>query len=249
MNDDLYEWMADGLQLSDREWEMLFAMYDATIKYVDACVGELFDFVQEELGETIFVVTSDHGDLFGEQGLLGHHIILDDGVIRVPMVVHGLDGVDHQRDQPVGHIDVMQTVLSAVGADTTQFQGHDLRGEPQLATISQDFRGTVDDDTAEDYERIRQYNPEVDLSHLPQSLTTAVRTTEFKLVRTDEWDRLYKLPDATEDVTSEDPDTDETLDQFHRDWEAQTEPFEASPEPAELDDEMEQHLRDMGYIQ
>ncbi len=250
MNEELYEWMADGIQLSDREWEMLFAMYDATIKYMDACVGELFGFVQEQLGETIFVVTSDHGDLFGEAGLLGHHIVLHDGVINVPLVIHGLDGVSHHTDRPTQHIDVMQTLLSVAGADTQQFQGIDLRRESREVAISQDHRRTVDDDSARSYDRIRQYNPDIDLSHLPKSLTTALRTTEYKLVHTEEFEKLYRLPDETTDVKGEEPSVYRELSEHYREWKQETENrFKAEPEAVELDEEMEQHLRDMGYLE
>lgn len=250
MNKELYEWMADGLPLSDNEWEMLYAMYDSTINYLDAVVGDLFDFVQTELGETIFVVTSDHGDLFGESGLLGHHIILHDGVIRVPMVVHGLESVSHHANKPTQHIDLMQTLLSVAGADASQFQGCDLRNESREVAISQDLRGTVDDSEVENYERIRQYNPDIDLSHLPRSLTTAVRTDEYKLVHTEEWDRLYKLPDESKDIKNKHPSIHEHLLDEYTNWKQSIDIKSiSSPEEIELTGEMEQHLRDMGYIE
>jgi uncharacterized sulfatase len=250
MNKELYQWMADGLPLSSDEWEMLHAMYDATINYMDAIVGEMFDFVQTELDDTIFVVTSDHGDLFGESGLLGHHIALHDGVINVPMVVHGLNGVSDHAHKPTQHIDLMQTLLSVVGADTSQFQGCDLRNESREVAISQDLRGTVDDPDAENYERIRQYNSEIDLSHLPKSLTTAVRTDKYKLVHTDEWDRLYKLPNESEDVKNKYPSVFDKLIDAYNDWKEETDTKNNwESKEVKLDEKMEDHLRDMGYLE
>jgi uncharacterized sulfatase len=249
MHEDLYKWMANDLPLSEKEWEILYAMYDATIKYTDAMVGELFDFVQEQLDDTIVIITADHGDLFGEYGLLGHHMVLHDGLIHVPLVTHGLEGVVGHAEQPTQHIDVMQTLLAAVGADTTQFQGYDIRDESRNVAISQDLRGTVDDSDAENYERIRQYNSDVDLSHLPKSMVSSFRTTEHKLVRTNEWMRLYELPDETIDVSDECLDVLEELDTFADDWmTTEGQPFEVDPDEADLSEETEQHLRDMGYM-
>ncbi|NUE02276.1 sulfatase [Halorubraceae archaeon YAN] len=249
MHDDIYQWMANGLPLSKKEWEMLYAMYDATIKYTDSMVGELFDFVQNQVGDTVVVITADHGDLFGEYGLLGHHMVLHDGLVHVPLITHGLEGVRHHANNPTQHIDVMQTLLTTVGADTTQFQGKDLREESRRVAISQDLRGTVEDDSAENYQRIRQYNSDIDLSHLPNSMVSAFRTTDYKLVKTDEWSYLYDLPNETADVSTEYPEVFRELNSFAEEWIATDgEPFEVSPTKSDLSKKTEQHLRDMGYL-
>lgn len=249
MNNKLYEWMAEGLPLSNREWEMLYAMYDATIKYTDACVGRLFNFVHNQFENTIVVITADHGDLFGEYGLLGHHMVLHDGLIHVPLVTHGLTGVDHHVGTPTQHIDIMKTLLSIAGADTSQFQGYDIRENSRTVAISQDLRGTVDDDEERNYDRIRKYNSSVDLSHLPKSMVTAARTTDFKLVQTDDWTKLYELPNEQEDVSNKYPSEFEDLRSFISEWmDTEGTPFEVAPGEAELTEETEEHLREMGYL-
>jgi uncharacterized sulfatase len=249
MHEELYNWMANKLPLSEYEWELLRELYDATIKYTDAMVGNLFNFVQKLPGETIVVITADHGDLFGEYGLLGHHMVVHDGLVHVPLVTHGIDNVAHHNNKPTQHIDMMETLLSIAGADTTQFQGYDLRKESRKVAISQDLRGTVDDSEAENYERIRQHNPDADLSHLPESMVSAFRTTEYKLVRTDEWTQLYRLPDETTDISHEQVDVLHDLETFANDWMASTgQPFRVSPDKANLSEKTERHLRDMGYL-
>jgi uncharacterized sulfatase len=250
MHNELYEWMADGVPLSRKEWEMLYAMYDAVIKYTDSCVGEIVDFVTKNFDDTIVVITSDHGELFGECGLLGHHMVLHDAVIHVPMVTHNFEVVERHIDNPTQHIDVMKTLLLIAGADTEQFQGYDLREHSRERAISQDLRGTVDDTETRDYERIRQYNSNVDLSHLPKSTVRAVRTTDFKLVQTDEWSRLYEFPNEDNDVSSEYPDVFRKLDSFLNEWmESEGEPLEREPESIELSEKTEQHLKEMGYVE
>lgn len=250
MNENLYQWMAEGLQLSDTQREMLYAMYDAVIKYTDSCVGELFDFVVNKFPNTIIVITADHGELFGEYGLFGHHMVLHDGLIRVPLVIHGLDGVKSHTTKPTQHIDVMKTILSIANADVSQFQGFNIQKETRTKAISQDLRGTVDNDNTQNYERIVQYNEDIDLSHLPQSMVNAVRTTEFKLVHTDEWTKLYKLPNESDDVSEKYPYQDNDLQSFLEHW-LQTEgaPLDIDSKESKLDEETERRLRDMGYLE
>lgn len=55
----------------------------AAIEYVDTKLGKLFDLCPEK---THFIVTSDHGELFGEDGYFGHGPILHPKVFEVPFV-------------------------------------------------------------------------------------------------------------------------------------------------------------------
>lgn len=248
MHNNLYRHIAGDIPFTDKEWEMLYSMYDSVIKYVDKCVGELFEFVCKNFEDTIVVITSDHGDLFGEYGLLGHHIALHDGLTHVPLVTYGLKNVNQCADQPIQHIDVMKTLLSLAGADHSQFQGQNLLAGCREIAISQDFRGTVDDNDERNYDRIRQYNPDIDLSHLPKSLLTAARTRDFKLLHTKYRSELYRLPDESEDVQDQYPSVYSNLLSFVQEWlKTEGRPFDSSPKEAELSDQVEQHLEDMGY--
>lgn len=53
------------------------------VKYIDTVVEELFDAVPKN---TYITITSDHGELFGEDGYFGHGPIQHDKVFEVPMV-------------------------------------------------------------------------------------------------------------------------------------------------------------------
>jgi hypothetical protein len=249
MSNERWRWMAGGLPISDTEWEMLYAMYDATIKYIDDCVGRFFDFVQRECGETIVIITSDHGELFGEHGLLDHHSVLDDSLIHVPLITYNLSDVSDHTDQPTQNADIMQTLLSSVGADTHQLEGYDIRDQQRSVAISQGVRSSVDDENEQNYQKILQYNSDIDLSHLPESLATSARTSDFKLVSTTERQRLYKLPDEQNDVKHQFTSVFEDLSTFLDSWtESQGELSNYTTEDRELNDEMKRHLHDMGYL-
>jgi arylsulfatase A-like enzyme len=51
------------------------------VRYLDGVVGELYDTVPKD---TYVIVTSDHGELFGESGYFGHGPIMHDKCFEVP---------------------------------------------------------------------------------------------------------------------------------------------------------------------
>jgi sulfatase-like protein len=53
------------------------------VKYLDLVVEELFDLVPKN---TYITITSDHGELFGEDGFFGHGPVVHEKVLEVPFV-------------------------------------------------------------------------------------------------------------------------------------------------------------------
>lgn len=63
--------------------------YDGSIAYIDAEIGRLTDGLRArgELDRTLLVITSDHGELFGEHGLYEHTSNLYYKLLHVPLIV------------------------------------------------------------------------------------------------------------------------------------------------------------------
>lgn len=62
-------------------------LYDAQVKsieYVDRLVGKLMD--KAAKGRTHFIITADHGELFGEDDFFGHGPIFHEKVFQVPFI-------------------------------------------------------------------------------------------------------------------------------------------------------------------
>jgi hypothetical protein len=53
------------------------------VKYLDTVIEELFDLVPKN---TYITITSDHGELFGEDGFFGHGPVVHEKVLEVPFV-------------------------------------------------------------------------------------------------------------------------------------------------------------------
>ena len=91
--------------------------YDNEIAFVDRQVGRILDTIAAAPwgGRTAIVISSDHGELFGEHGMWRHGFELWEGLVRVPLVMH-VPGVKPARIKTRrSAIDVTPTLLELAG--------------------------------------------------------------------------------------------------------------------------------------
>lgn len=242
---DVYREIADGCAFTEPQRTAIRAAYDACVAYVDSLAGDLFDHVRETFGDdTVVVMTSDHGDLLGEHGLLGHKVLLHDALVNVPLVADGLPGVDGRRTDPAQHTDVMYTLLSALDVGVDGIDGIDLRERERPFAVSQ--RG--DRTCRNTIQKLTEYEGSVDTDWFPRGLVTALRTDGFKLVESDQGRRLYDLPDESTDASAAFPDERERLDDALDDWLAAHQERVASSAASAFSEGTKQRLRDLGYV-
>jgi len=239
---DLPSIIAGGCDLDDGEWAALKAMYDAEIAYTDEMVGKLVKYVRANTPEdTIVVITADHGELFGEYGLLSHKYVLTDAVTRVPLVVSGLEeSLAVGRDSIVQHADVMTTLLGIAGGDAEGTVGVDLRSETREYAVSQ--RGPI-----EFPERYRD-SPDFDTTRFHESALTSLRTDAFRYQQSVGWSELFELPEEQRDVSADYPDIADELSEKLESWlERYGQPI-GRGQSGEFSDAVNRQLRDLGYM-
>ena len=63
--------------------------YDCGIRYMDQHIGQILNFLEKKgiLDDTAIIVTSDHGENFGELGIYSEHGTADNITCRIPMVI------------------------------------------------------------------------------------------------------------------------------------------------------------------
>ncbi|WP_137286147.1 sulfatase [Halorussus salinisoli] len=228
---------ANGSQLTPEQWDAIETLYDTEITYADDCVREIVNHVREhDDGNTIFVITADHGELFGEYGLVGHNLVLHDALTHVPLVVAGAD-LDCDGDELVQHVDVTRTIGSILGHDHEQFRGYDLRTETRDYCLSQ--RGRAD------FDEFFEINSGFDTELLHEHPVSAIRTREFKYLESASKSNLFELPDEETDVSDEHPEVVETLSGVVDDWVDWT---AVETDEAEFSDDMKEQLADLGYL-
>lgn len=240
---DLFQLVADGLPLSEEQWDAIEAAYDGDIAYVDHFIGELFNYIQTAaVGDTVFIVTSDHAELFGERGWLGHHVVPATEMFHVPLIVHGLPEISHQTDEFVQHVDLTRTVIESVGGTADQFEGVNLAHESRAYAVGQSSP------SQKDKEKLLERNGDFDVSQYRFDPINCIWDDEFKLVVGENGEQLFKRPDETTNVIDDYPDVAASLRH------AVAELLPGLPEtdrrdPADFNEDTYDKLRDMGYIQ
>ncbi|WP_089340129.1 choline-sulfatase [Burkholderia singularis] len=87
--------------------------YYGALSYVDAQFDAILDALAQTgmAGETIVIVTSDHGDMLGERGLW-YKMTFFEGGVRVPLIVHAPGRFAARRvAASVSHVDLLPTLV------------------------------------------------------------------------------------------------------------------------------------------
>jgi arylsulfatase A-like enzyme len=108
-------------------------LYDAELAYLDQDLGRLFHELERrgDLKNTMVIVTSDHGEHFGERGLWSHGNSLYYALLHVPLIVRFDGQVPAGRRVPdvVSLRDVGATILDLAGLGSrVPFPGVSLAG-------------------------------------------------------------------------------------------------------------------------
>jgi arylsulfatase A-like enzyme len=121
-------------------------MYAAEISYQDRCLGEIMDYLRQQvdLDHTLVIITADHGENLGEAGRWEHLYAINDLLIHVPHVIR------YPKQFPPGTrikglcelADLIPTVVEEAGLplDLRALSGRSLRPsgfEPKLETVAQ----------------------------------------------------------------------------------------------------------------
>jgi arylsulfatase A-like enzyme len=77
--------------ISDEAFQRMRYLYGRSAAYVDQWLGDVLESLDRRgiLDDTLVIVTSDHGENFGEGGLIAHGFSIDERLIHVPFVSAG----------------------------------------------------------------------------------------------------------------------------------------------------------------
>ena len=239
--------------------EVLRGLYWSDVAAADARVDTLLGIVGE--ARPIAIVTSDHGELFGEAGLVGHQFSLHDALLHVPLIVDGLPDADPAViGTPVQLADLMPSILAwadlpapAEGVGRVLPIG-DGRGDarPILAEYGDPevLRGASEADAAMLVDQGLKLRRVCGREWPVYGDMRALLRYPLKLVEFDRYPtRLYDLsrdPREERDLTRVDPQRTATLSAELADHMQGIRPM-PSGAPTEIPAEILQGLRELGY--
>ena len=103
---------------SDYEHFYIKALYKAEVESVDERVGYIIQALKHRklLEKTFIVFTSDHGEMFGEHGRLGHGHDYYEELVHIPLIIMGPGIPQGKREKTVvSHLDLMPTLKDLLG--------------------------------------------------------------------------------------------------------------------------------------
>jgi arylsulfatase A-like enzyme len=109
--------------------------YLGEVAFVDHELGRIFDAISASsiADRTAIIVTSDHGEAFGEHGMVRHGFELWEPLIRVPLIVYVPQGKPRRVDVRRSIIDLVPTILDLMGAPAASGEGMDFVSGQSMA--------------------------------------------------------------------------------------------------------------------
>jgi arylsulfatase A-like enzyme len=108
----------NNVAIDPKAREYFVSQYDGALGYLDEKLAEVFALLKKQgiYDRTLIIVTSDHGEAFGDRNIVGHGTSLYEDQIRIPLLVKYAGQSQPKRvEAPAGHVDLMPTILEAAG--------------------------------------------------------------------------------------------------------------------------------------
>ncbi|HIE27735.1 TPA: sulfatase [Candidatus Poribacteria bacterium] len=212
VNQNAWDYICQKVQMSNVDFAILRALYDAEIFYVDSRIGEIVHFLKNNqlLDNTMLIITADHGENIGEHNLMDHQYCLYDTLLKVPLIIRypGVFPPGIRIQKQVQTLDIFPTILDILDASEDMIF-EQLQGESLVPTgIDNRYR----DFSLAEYlvpqpssAALKKRYPDFDASQFDRALKM-IRTDEFKYIyASDGRDELYNLqedPEETHNILS-----------------------------------------------
>jgi arylsulfatase A-like enzyme len=242
-----------GKNLTATEREYVTALYDSGIRYVDGQLESLFTQLEAGglLDNTLVVVTSDHGEELWDHGGWGHGHAMFDHQIHVPLLLHLPSKLRAERhlqateggvvDQQVRLVDLYPTLLDLLGVPLQhRIQGRSVvpmlagrRMPPADAFSESTYWGPLEVKSlrAERY-KLMTATPKNATSDLPgwtALFDLQADPAELRDIAAEEDERRQQMKTLLDLLTADGDDAEPTI-------------------PSDLDPELEEQLRALGYL-
>lgn len=126
-------------KVNKHELSELVNLYKAELRCIDYTIRKLLDNLKEvniTRRNTYFIITSDHGEEFGEHGGFEHGFKLYDELLHVPLIISGPNINKQIIQDPVSLIDLPPTILDLINVKKPST----FRGESLLPLVNREER-------------------------------------------------------------------------------------------------------------
>ena len=153
--------------LSSDEKRLMDDMYDASLNYVDDEIKNLLSYIKHN--ESLYIITSDHGELLGEHGIYDHGELYEE-TIHVPLIINNpVNQKQNKIHETVTHLDIVPTILDFLQID----HNYQLYGTSILGTNKDQYKE-------------REYVLSIAINNIKHIRKISVRSKTHKYIITDD---------------------------------------------------------------
>jgi arylsulfatase A-like enzyme len=236
--------------LSASDMEVLRMFYQGDVAYMDSRLGLLIGFLRDHrlLDDTVVVVVSDHGENFGDHGLIEHSFSLYNSVLHVPLLIRypARVGPGQVRDAPVSTIHLMDTILDLTGAGRAESSLLDAPPEPAIHAEVENLVGMLKVQLASEPSAAG-----FDFTPFDKSLE-CVYEGDWKLIRSSDGRlELYDTADdwaETKDLSAAEPDRVRSMAGRLTAWRQGLAKPKLDRPPRSPDRAVREALKSLGYV-
>jgi len=226
--------------LSQAERNILISQYDGEFRYLDYHIHNFLQKLKElkVYDNTMIIMTSDHGESFGEHNFMEHSFCVYEDAIKIPLLIkYPLSRVRGISEKPASLVDIFPSIMSVLSLPIPA----GVQGD-----ILPDVRHPIISECNIYWKYILQYG-----QYLNRNLKT-IYDGSFKYI----WEsngnsELYNIkqdPLELNNLISQLPERAQKMHASLDDWSASFTPVAAS-KPFEKDDDTKQNLKSLGYLQ
>ncbi len=258
ISQDAFGYITGKIDMTDRNFKILRALYRAEIAYLDHRIGELKSHLvaHDEWENTIFIITGDHGENIGDHGLMDHQYCLYDTLLHVPLIIYGGSFAKGGTNNNLVQLtDIGPTLLDEIELEATEYreQAQGKSFHPEKASQRRDRIIAEYLSPQPSMEALKKRVGEIpESAHQYDRSLRTIRKKEWKLIKgSDGSHELYHVqsdPTESDNIADQNPDIVKHLGEEIDKW---VDSFKQNKREGDITmrEETKKRLEDLGYIQ
>jgi len=188
----------EDINLNEDEVSFIKDLYDGELAYTDHIIGEVISILKDKnlYDNTMIIITSDHGEHFGEHGCWSHVASLYKEVLHIPLIIKYPSDIDMkgEKDGYTQLVDLLPTVLDLtnISADGIKLSGLSLlanNGNNFHEYIFAEWEGRVPYFIRE---RLKDINSNEKLKNIKSKLVM-IQDHNFKILKKENEEKIFEL--------------------------------------------------------
>jgi len=218
--------------LTEHELTDIFDLYDSEIRFTDSQIQRLVTAAEEYLDIPLIVVTSDHGEEFGEHGTYGHGRLHEE-CVHVPLIIKH-NRMKNTHEELIGLLDIAPTLADyADRGNINNYYGYSLK------KLIEEDKGNWERKSV-----ISEYGNINDNYHC------SYRDDDWTYISDEDGERLYNRhtdPDERNNIFSKNNNVVDSLKEEITSHVRMLEETQTELDEIKMDDEVAERLEELGY--